>query len=111
MGNGLTPEITTIYVLVIGGYLYASTRFGDTTVFIPEPHIGRRFQGALAHGANPGLKPWAVLYSRFRLRPISPSSYVGQVAAKFDGSASTECCGLKTSPTPRTQGAYPVIAT
>jgi hypothetical protein len=31
---------------------------------------------------NPGLKPWAVLYGRLRLRPVSPCSYVGQVAAK-----------------------------
>src|ERR1700740_2854769 len=30
----------------------------------------------------PRLKPWARICSRFRLRPISPFSYVGQVAAK-----------------------------
>ena len=47
-----------------------------------ETRLGRHFQGGFRATLNPGLKPWAVLYSRFRLRPISPFSYVGQVAAK-----------------------------
>jgi fermentation-respiration switch protein FrsA (DUF1100 family) len=55
------------------------------------PRIGLRFSTALLgsacakirpeSGGHPGLKPWAVMYSRFRLRPISAFSYVGQVAA------------------------------
>ena len=32
-------------------------------------------------GGGRRLKPWAILHSRFRLRPTSPFSYVGQVAA------------------------------
>jgi hypothetical protein len=26
----------------------------------------------ILRGGHPGLKPWAVMYSRFRLRPIAP---------------------------------------
>ena len=37
-----------------------------------------------------GLKPWAVLYNRFRLRPISPFSYVRQVAVRAPDS---QCLG------------------
>jgi hypothetical protein len=42
--------------------------------------------GRIRASHSPGLKPWAVLSSRFRLRPISPFSYVGQIAAKSDKS-------------------------
>jgi hypothetical protein len=38
---------------------------------------------SLPYLSAPGLKPWAILYSRFRLRPPPPFSFVGQVAAKF----------------------------
>jgi hypothetical protein len=41
-------------------------------------------------GLKPGLKPWAMICSRFRLRPISPASYVGQVAAKSDYSLESQ---------------------
>src|ERR1700757_5546842 len=46
MSKGLTNEIVTISFLVIANCLDASTRLGDITVSIPEPHIGRHFQGA-----------------------------------------------------------------
>jgi hypothetical protein len=44
-------------------------------------YLGRHFQSGSRATRDPELKPWAVLYSRFRLRPISSFSYVGQVAA------------------------------
>jgi hypothetical protein len=42
--------------------------------------LGRHFQGESSETPNPGLKPWAIIFNRFQLRPISPFSYVGQVA-------------------------------
>ena len=54
MSKGLTQERITTYLLVIVHYLDASMRFGDITVSIPEPNIGRHFQGAPASAATQG---------------------------------------------------------
>jgi hypothetical protein len=35
-------------------------------------HLGRHFQGGSRATHNPGLKPWAVLYSRFAAKSDSP---------------------------------------
>jgi hypothetical protein len=35
----------------------------------PNTPVGRHFQGARSNSPNPGLKPWAVLFSPFRGTP------------------------------------------
>jgi hypothetical protein len=55
---------------------------GSRVIQTTCPTSGATFRARFTNHAYPGLKPWAVLYSRFRLRPISPFSYIGRVAAK-----------------------------
>jgi hypothetical protein len=50
----------------------------------PEPSSLRDNAIATQQVSAYWLKPWAIIFNRFRLRPISPFSYVGQVAAKSD---------------------------
>ena len=44
----------------------SSERLGNSVRHFPElTFLGRRFQGTSFSVAEPGLKPWAVLYNRF----------------------------------------------
>jgi len=84
------------FVVAIGAGIVSKCSSG----LHPAPRGWRCFRGGARATHNPGLQPWAVLCSCFRLRPISPFSYVGQVAAKSDnrgtkpfypGSSGTNC--------------------
>jgi hypothetical protein len=74
-------------------------RLTESTYQAQNKPFGRHFQGGSCAARYPGLKPWAIICSRFAanptasgamicsrflLRPISPCRYIGQVAAKSD---------------------------
>jgi len=40
----------------------------------PHPRGWECFQGTSGFNVNPGLKPWAMVYNRFAVKPISPDS-------------------------------------
>jgi len=51
---------------------------GSSRVILTTPNIGCHFQGTFHRPPDPGLKPWAVLYSRFAAKsdkPLGDGSY------------------------------------
>ena len=81
ISNSCTPKGQMTPGVISGSRLFNS-------IFWPSTHRKGHATslGPWQSGSPPGvafrLRPWATMFSRLRLRPISPFSYVGQVVAR-----------------------------